>query len=109
MIITETCLRKDIDDNVVNIPGYCIVRKDRSKLNHGGVCIYLKEDFEFLTLDDESRTDFESLWIKIRPHRLPRGFSSVVIGAIYHPPSADKNLMIDHLTETIILRPSISN
>ena len=77
------------------------MRKDRSKLAHGGVCIYLKEDFEFLTLDDESRTDFESLWIKIRPHRLPRGFSSVVIGAIYHPPSADKNLMIDHLTETI--------
>ena len=40
--------------------------------------------------------DFESIWLKIRPHRLPRGTSSLLVAAVYHPPSsvAEQNYML---------------
>ena len=40
--ITETWLQSHIHDNVVEIYGYNIVRRDRYQGNHGGVCIYVK-------------------------------------------------------------------
>ena len=36
--ITETWLRHAIDDNVVNIKNYTIIRKHRTHSQHGGVC-----------------------------------------------------------------------
>lgn len=41
ILITETWLCESILDNVVNIPVYCRVRRDRVQIQHGGVCIYL--------------------------------------------------------------------
>ena len=37
----ETRLDANITDNMINLDGYDIVRKDRSR-NGGGVCIYLR-------------------------------------------------------------------
>ena len=37
------------------------------------------------------------MWCKIQCNRLPRGFSCLVIGVVYHPPSADDNAMITYL------------
>ena len=35
---TETWLKDSIDDNVIDISDYSVVRKDRSHAQHGGVC-----------------------------------------------------------------------
>ena len=35
--------------------------------------------------------------IRLRPTRLPRGFSSIISGVIYHPPSAPDSKMQDYL------------
>ena len=48
--------------------------------------------------------EIESIWLKIRPYRLPRGTSSVLVAAVYHPPSsvADQNsMLIAHLQKNI--------
>ena len=39
----------------------------------------------------------EVLWYKIDRNRLPRGFSYLIIGVVYHPPSADDNYMNNYL------------
>ena len=52
--LTETKLSADVDDNLISIPGYSIVRRDRN--NHGGgVAIYYKTDLKV------TRTDFTEL------------------------------------------------
>ena len=78
---TETWLTDSVHNNVINIPGFNIVRRDRVNGQHGGVCCYVNE-----VLSQYHHDHFEVLWIKARPFRLPRGFSSIIIGIVYHPP-----------------------
>ena len=47
--IAESWLKEHINDSVVNIDGYNIVRKDRSSHEHGGVCIYIQDHMKFET------------------------------------------------------------
>ena len=35
-------------------------------------------------IDEFSDPDFESLWVWLRPMRLPRGFPCLVAGTVYH-------------------------
>ena len=45
--------------------------------------------------------NFEVLWVKIRPKRLPRGIPSIIVGTAYHPPSATDSLILDYLYEPL--------
>ena len=54
-----------------------------------------------------SVTSIEVLWVKVRPYRLPRGVSCIIIGTIYHPPSANYRNIIDFLTEQLSLVESV--
>lgn len=98
--ITETWLKNTIDDNILNIANFNLIRKDRTQGQHGGVCIYLKNTIAFQVLPLEP-TDLEVLWISLRPQRLPRGFSQLVCGVIYHPPGANENMIIDYLSNNL--------
>ena len=46
----ETRLDANITDNMINIDGYDVVRKDRSR-NGGGVCIYLRSSISYKVSD----------------------------------------------------------
>lgn len=99
---TETWLKNSVDNNVIDIPNYTIVRKDRSYAEHGGVCIYIKNSISFENLIQlEDPNGIEVLWCKLNPCRLPRGFSCLIVGVVYHPPSANTEYMINHLLETM--------
>ena len=100
--ITEIWQRPAIDDNVVNIKNYTIIRKDRIRSQHGGACMYIRNTGKFEVLRDfEDPDSAEVLWVKIFPQRLPRGYSCVVIGVLYHPPSADDNHLINYLMHSL--------
>ena len=45
--------------------------------------------------------NFEVLWVKIRPKRLPRGIPSIIVGTVYHPPSAIDSLILNYLYESL--------
>jgi len=102
--ITLSWLRQHIPDSVIAINGYNIIRWDRKEAIHGGVCMFIKETIPFSVLDlsevDES-PDFEVLWAKLRPTRLPRDLSSITSGVIYHPPSAPDSQMQGHLLKCL--------
>ena len=94
-------------DSVVDIPGYSIIRKDRSSEEHGGVCLYIKDGcFKYKQLNDISCcADHEVLWVQLTPSRLPRGFSSIVAAVVYHPhwTLPGNNSMRDHLFQSLAL------
>ena len=100
-VFTETWLKSSILDSVIDIPGYRIIRKDRTERIHGGVCIYIKNQMKCCILPELETSQFEVLWIKLQPRRLPRGLSSIVLGAIYHPPGSDNQAMIKYLTDCL--------
>ena len=85
--ITETWLKDTVNDNAIHIPGYKLIRKDRTFTSHGGVCIYIREEFQCFQLDALESDNVEVLYIKIRPRRLPRGIPCIVVGTIYHAPA----------------------
>ena len=65
------------------------IRRDRKESEHGGVCVYIKDTIKFTVLDDLEDPSFEALWIQISPTLLSKGYSYILLGAFYHPPSAN--------------------
>ena len=77
LCITEKWLKDHIDNNVVAISGYNVIRRDRYGANQGGVC-YIKDSIQSKILEDFTDDQFEGLWTQIRPTRLPRGTTRLV-------------------------------
>ena len=88
-------------DNAIQIPGYNIARKDRVIGQHGGVCLYINVKIPYEVLNQYHHPLLEVPWVKTRPHRLPRGLSCIIVGSIYHPPSAHAETMINYLLEQL--------
>ena len=95
--ITESWLKDHIDDNSVAISGYNVIRRDRTEVEHGGICLYIKESIRFKTLDDMADENFEILWIRWRPSRLPRGITCIIVGLVYHSPNAVHGPILEYL------------
>ena len=94
--ITETWLKDEIGDSVVEIQGYNIV------YHHGSVCVYIKNSIMFEIPDmPPCCDDHEVLWLKIKPNQLSRGFCCIKITVVYHSPGADHNSFINHLFESM--------
>ena len=63
----------------------------------------LEIQFQRQIVPEYDRDDVEKWWCNLRPRRLPRGFSHVIVATVYYPPTADDasitNLMIDILSK----------
>ena len=94
---TETWLQSHIYDSVVSIPGYNLVRRDRHEQIHGGVCMFIKNSIQFSVLDHLLDPSFEVLWIELKPSHLPRAINNIIVGTVYHPPSAHNPDMLEYL------------
>ena len=101
VFITETWLKPNIPDAVINIDNYILLRLDRTEKEHGGVCIYVKENYIADYLEMPNENGFEVLWAVINPRRIPRGFSRLIIAVLYHPPSANNKLMLEYLQSSL--------
>ena len=99
--ITETWLKEHIEDHVVSVAGYHIASKDRKSIEHGIVCTYVRDSIRLKTLDYLMNDYFEVLWLQLYPKRLPRGISSIIVGTVYNPPSANDALMLGYLSDSL--------
>lgn len=83
--ITETWLKSSIAVSVIDIPGYSVLRRDRSSYHQDGVCLYINT--------------------AIRYKRLPRGFSFLLVAVVYHPhwSAAEDEFMQEHLFQSLQL------
>ena len=50
--------------------------------------MYIKNTIKFSVVDDLEDPSFEALY-QISPTRLPKGYSSILLGTFYHPPGAN--------------------
>ena len=100
--ITETWLSPDIPDRCVSIPGFNLFRRDRIGSSGGGVCVYLDHEIPFNRLVSCDQSDVESIWISLRPHKLPREITSIILRVIYHSTSNKE-------PENVVLRDHVQN
>ena len=67
IFVTETWLTDSVPDEIVNVSGLNIVRRDRLCGRGGGVAIYVNHDIPLKIRDDLNDQFFECLWVTIRP------------------------------------------
>ncbi len=89
-----------IPDDIVQIHNYTLLRRDR-KREHGEVCLYIKNSYSISILDVPNEHQCEVLWPVINSQRLARGYAKLVIGVLYHPPGANRSLMLEHLQSSL--------
>ena len=101
--IVETWLTTKVPDQCLSLHGYTTYRRDRKDGRvHGGVCCYVKENLPVTKVWEElDKQDLEILWITIRPHHLPRDFTHITIGVVYHPPGSDDRTMSEHIIHCV--------
>lgn len=86
LTINETKLDSNIHDNEIHIPGYEVIRKDRSinGRNGGGVCIYLRSNLNYKTRVDLLSDQLEFLSLEItKPRSKP-----FLVSTWYRPPNS---------------------
>ena len=101
---TETWLKESIPDDPLNIEGFQLYRRDRKNQAHGGVCLYVKDSIQCKILQDFFSNDQEALWAFLRPKRLPRGLSNLIVAVLYHPdqhPNTSNAALNEYLTSTL--------
>jgi len=101
IIINETKLDVSVSDNDIYIPGYEVVRKDRSNngKNGGGVCIYIRSNHNYRLRNDLTSNELELITIEIKRLRS----KSFLISTWYRPPNSpfDKLHTFENLIESI--------
>lgn len=95
VMVTETWLSDDVLSDIVAIPGYRFIRKDRSTRG-GGVGAYINLSYKCheLTFDFLVSAQLEYLFIKIN---LPS--FSLAIGTFYRPPNTNINNFLNDFDE----------
>lgn len=93
--ISDTWLSPDYPNKYVNIPGYNLIRTDRTERG-GGVACYLKTKHKFSLLISSVSEYLEQLWLKIRICG-----QTVVVGVIYRIPSTNPIYFLEELYEVL--------
>ena len=73
------------------------MRKDRVNKKGGGLLLYVKDNIEFSRLHNLETEHLETIWIKIRPQKLPRKVTAMYICVVYYPPTANQYELKQHL------------
>ena len=84
----ETRLDSTINDDLMHVTRYDLIRKDRSR-NGGGVCIYLRNTINYKIRNDLVSSNVEAICIEIiKPQSKP-----FLVATIYRPPSAPSEFL----------------
>ena len=87
LAISETWLSDKIPNELVNIPGFNVYRKDRPS-HGGGVLIYIKETLPHTYCPDLTNfNNTEVVWVRIDNTSSP----SFYVSCVYNPKADDEN------------------
>ena len=106
--VTETWFKSYMSTESVGLAGFSCERKDRVDKGGGGVACYVAETIAYDRLHDIEDAEHEVIWIKMKPKKLPRKYSCIILACIYHPPGADNGSMREYLITSLdtVLRRS---
>ena len=107
--LTETWLTESNQDRMHfdNYVCFNLVRKSVQRAS-GGVSILVKQGLPTININTNVPDHIECMWLAIRPKKLPRSISIIIVACLYYPgttsdyaPSQDD--IIFYLTETVHL------
>ena len=102
--ISETWLKPEIPDSIVELPGFNIIRCDRksaTKTRGGGAALYVNSALKFTHIKQPQSKLSElcdSVWINIKAQQTN---DNLIVGSIYLPPDADKMKFITLLSDIL--------
>ena len=67
----------------------------------GGVACHVTETAVYGQLLDIEDDEHEVLWIRLKPNKLPRKYSCIIMACIYPPPGADKGSLREYLITSL--------
>lgn len=83
--VSETWLTPNILTDDISLDGYTFLRRDRNRAGRGGgVGIYIKNNYQYISL--ENNENIEDIWVRIICGNL-----NLVIGCVYRPPNESVN------------------
>ena len=95
--ITETWVTRSVPEKYLQISGYTVHFWCRDRQG-GGAALYVRESIPVQRIKVNVPEELECIWLMLRPHRLPRQVSYLIIAAVYNPPKAPtEHLLMDHL------------
>ena len=84
LCLQETWLSDTSDTSLLQLDGYNLISRGKACSGHGGVAIYLRNEFTYDILEIEGSDDYDALFISVK---LNSSFNKqVIIGNIYRPP-----------------------
>ncbi|XP_055628243.1 uncharacterized protein LOC129769796 [Toxorhynchites rutilus septentrionalis] len=99
LCVSETWLNENIDNSIISIDGYNIVRHDRVGLLGGGVLIYIKNGITcnlIMKSNNQFRvTNTEFITIEVLLEN-----EKILLTALYNPPEIECNESLEHLLLT---------
>ena len=100
--VTETWLKPNYSESIVNLPGYSFISNPRIQTQGGGVGFYVKDNLVYSTRLDLNRMEekfFESLFIDVKFKN-----KTITFGCIYRAPCNDilsNSSFLDILNNTL--------
>lgn len=64
--MSETWLTKLVPDNIIDIDGFRVVRRDREEGRGGGILFYVRNSINFAIIGDMITVYSEQLWINAK-------------------------------------------
>ena len=94
LCINETRLDNTINDNIIKIPGYDIVRRDRDRNGGGVAAIYIRNIISYKNHIEFIPDNLESICLEIqKPKSKP-----LLIVTWYRPPNSNTSILSDFET-----------
>lgn len=90
---TESWIPPDKPDSLYDVPGFTLIRLDRTTTTGGGICVYINDLWcrsysVKVKISDADDPNVEILGLTPRPFYLPREFGCILLFAVYVPPRA---------------------
>ena len=98
--LQETWLKNDDDFTLFQINNYHCIHQVKYSSEHGGLLIYLHQDFNFEKLSVNKFENWEGLFIKINNNTNTK---HIFLGNIYRPPKDYSNNTMQSYTEDLDL------
>ena len=86
--LTETWLDERTSNDTISLNEYNLYRRDRGGDNHGGICVYAKQNVHSRRRQDIELPNIECLWIEVSTHN-----KKILLGTFYRPPNATTDVL----------------
>ncbi|KAI8495230.1 hypothetical protein Bbelb_272160 [Branchiostoma belcheri] len=100
--VSETLFSNDVPTDFWSLDEYTTFTKSREHRRGGGLALYVRDDIATHQIVDINVPDeLECMWLMLRPKRLPRKVSSIIVCIVYAPPNSDcDEILRQHLLDT---------